>query len=232
MGKLALIECEGKDPWLVGDSKASGASPAARFPERAKHPRAVDVQTGLTRLQEAGNLEADPWAAVTIDIKAAHKRMLLREEDAGLSFFTFLGVLYRFVTCHFGAGLSGIRMLLGLDSQVEGWLLGSLASGTEVRRGAPSGGPGRLRCYIVCCIGSSGASMLHGCMWMIPCWWPVAHGFIRILPSVGILCWAESLFSPVLVGFLRTSLFPGQPSKVRVLGPDAVCVRGSADKLA
>lgn len=111
MGKLALIECEGKDPRLVGDSKASGASPAARFPERAKHPRAVDVQTGLARLQEVGNLEADPWAAVTIDIKAAHKRMLLREEDAGLSFFTFLGVLYRFVTCHFGAGLSEIHVL-------------------------------------------------------------------------------------------------------------------------
>jgi len=106
VGKLALVTVEGKDDRLVGDSKACGASPAARFPERAKHPTPASLQEGLSRAWEAGETETDPWCAVTIDVKAAHKRIRMREQDGGLSLFQFMGILWRFVVCHFGASWS------------------------------------------------------------------------------------------------------------------------------
>ena len=58
------------------------------------------------RAQAADNVDADPWVALTIDVKAAHKRMKLQEKDGGLSFFHFMGVLWRFIVCHFGAAWS------------------------------------------------------------------------------------------------------------------------------
>ena len=106
VGKFALISVKGKEDRLVGDSKACGASPAARFPERAKHPTPASLQEGLSRACAISRGDTDPWCAVTIDVKAAHQRMRLREKDGGLSFFSFMGVLWRFVVCHFGAAWS------------------------------------------------------------------------------------------------------------------------------
>jgi hypothetical protein len=106
VGKLALITADGKDSRLVGDSRSCGASPAARFPERVKNPTPGGLAEGLRRANNVQGSESDPWVALTIDVKAAHKRIRPREKDGGLSFFYFLGTLWRFVVCHFGAAWS------------------------------------------------------------------------------------------------------------------------------
>lgn len=102
VGKLAVVEENGKDPRLVGDSTAAGVSPVARFPNRMKHPRLRDLRRGLRRCRRRGG----KWVAVTLDVKAAHKRMLVRESDAGLSFFRVGEELFRYMVCHFGASWS------------------------------------------------------------------------------------------------------------------------------
>ena len=102
VGKLALISTHGKDDRLIGDSSAPGVSGRARFPNRMRHPKPSDVEEALTRCAEQGG----DWAAITVDVKAAHKTMRVSEEDAGLCFFRIAGVLYRYLTCHFGASYS------------------------------------------------------------------------------------------------------------------------------
>ncbi len=76
VGKLALIKEPGKEPRLVGDSSAPGVSPMGKFPERMRHPGPQDVEETLLRCKEAGGR----WVAITCDVKAAHKRVKVREE--------------------------------------------------------------------------------------------------------------------------------------------------------
>ena len=102
VGKLALISVPGKDDRLVGDSSAPGVSGRARFPNRMKHPRPSDMEEVLARCAEQGG----DWTAITVDVKAAHKTMKVEEGDGGLCFFQLAGVLYRYLTCHFGASYS------------------------------------------------------------------------------------------------------------------------------
>ena len=101
-GKLALVCADGKEDRLVGDSSAPGVSPKARFPNRMRHPRPCDVEEGTVRCQEAGG----HWWAITVDVKAAHKRMKVAEEDGGLAFFWMAGFWWRYLVCHFGASWS------------------------------------------------------------------------------------------------------------------------------
>ena len=105
-GKLAIIQMEGKDDRLVGDSSACGASPNARFPERVRHPRAKDIELGMAVCHSVERKDGEPWAAIVMDVSAAHKRLKMSEADAGMAFFRCMGVLYRYVVAHFGAAWS------------------------------------------------------------------------------------------------------------------------------
>ena len=101
-GKLALVCADGKEDRLVGDSSAPGVSPKARFPNRMKHPGPGDVEEGMIRCQEAGG----NWVAITVDVKAAHKRIKVSKRDGGLAFFWMAGFWWRYLVCHFGASWS------------------------------------------------------------------------------------------------------------------------------
>ena len=105
-GKLAVIQMEGKEDRLVGDSSACGASPNARFPERVRHPRASDIERGLAVCHSLEKCDGEPWAAIVMDVSAAHKHLKMAETDAGMAFFRCMGVLYRYVVAHFGAAWS------------------------------------------------------------------------------------------------------------------------------
>ena len=86
-GKLAIIQMEGKEDRLVGDSSACGASPNARSPERVRHPRARDIVQGLATCHALESRDGEPWSAIVMDVSAAHKRLKMAEEDAGMAFF-------------------------------------------------------------------------------------------------------------------------------------------------
>ena len=46
------------------------------------------------------------WMGASLDYKAAHKQVKVREQDQGLLLFEFAGQLYGYVVCHFGARFS------------------------------------------------------------------------------------------------------------------------------
>ena len=105
-GKLALVQVDGRDDRLIGDSSAPGASPNARFPERVRNPKVVDVEKGIASCREKELEDGEGWCAVTIDVSAAHKRLKMQEKDAGAAFFSCKGRLYRYLVAHFGAAWS------------------------------------------------------------------------------------------------------------------------------
>jgi hypothetical protein len=105
-GKLALVKSEGRDDRLIGDSSAPGASPNARFPERIRHPRVADIEKGIAICREEEGKDGEAWCAITLDVSAAHKRLKMRESDAGAAFFSCKGALYRYLVAHFGAAWS------------------------------------------------------------------------------------------------------------------------------
>ena len=102
VGKLALVVEPGRDARLVGDTSVAGVSPSTRFPNRMRHPRVRDLKRALARCKRIGGR----WVAITLDVSVAHKRMKVAEVDGGLGFFQMEGVLYRCLTCFFGASYS------------------------------------------------------------------------------------------------------------------------------
>lgn len=99
MGKLAVISAPGKADRLVGDTTVSGVNPAAQLGEKVQYASVSDIARGLALVAQ----QEEPWKAIVIDIKSAHKQVKVREEDGGLAFFQFQGKLYRYKRCHFGA---------------------------------------------------------------------------------------------------------------------------------
>ena len=78
IGKLGVVSCEGKDDRLIGDSRASGASPAAQFSERAEVPSLFHFSVALDRFAEWTYKQgkrakpiasAEDWCLFSIDIK-------------------------------------------------------------------------------------------------------------------------------------------------------------------
>ena len=97
-----MVSTEGKEDRMVGDSSAPGVSPKAWFSTRMRHPRPGDLEIGMQRCQEAGG----KWAAITADVKAAHKRMKVAPQDGGVAFFWMAGFWWRYLVCHFEASWS------------------------------------------------------------------------------------------------------------------------------
>ena len=108
IGKLGLVTCAGKEDRLIGDSRASGASPAARFLERAEVPSLFLFTAALNRFAAWRGVAVDPkeWVLFSVDIKGAHKSIRTAAEDVGFSVFSLEGEFYAYVVNHFGAAWS------------------------------------------------------------------------------------------------------------------------------
>ena len=98
VGKLNLVEASGKDPRLVLDSTVCQVNPNCSLPEAVQLPTVSDVCFSFQ--------PSDPhsmWMRASLDFKAAHKQVKVREQDQGMLLFEFTGQLYGYTVCHFGA---------------------------------------------------------------------------------------------------------------------------------
>ena len=101
IGKLNVVQAEGKDPRMVLDSSVCNVNPLCTLPERVCLPTSTDVRATFK--------PSDPKHAAqgaALDFKAAHKRVKVRPSDQGLLLFKHAGRLYAYVVCHFGARFS------------------------------------------------------------------------------------------------------------------------------
>ena len=108
IGKLGVVTSPGKEDRLIGDSKASGASPAARFCERAEVPSLYLFTAALNRFAAwcGGEVDCSAWVLFCVDVKGAHKSIRTAAEDVGFSVFSLEGEFYAYVVNHFGAAWS------------------------------------------------------------------------------------------------------------------------------
>ncbi len=104
VSKLAVITEENKEPRLVVDATASGLNPRAKIPEKTEHPSVADVMEAISR--HAAEHPDRRLAGISMDVRAVHKRVLVREKDGGLNFVRTPGRLWRYKTCHFGGAWS------------------------------------------------------------------------------------------------------------------------------
>ena len=102
VGKLGVVQQEGKDDRLIGDSRASQASPACKFSERMELPSLYHYGAALSRQRS----EHTDWFLFSIDIKGAHKSIRTAPTDCGLAAFQVQGEFYIYVVNHFGAAWS------------------------------------------------------------------------------------------------------------------------------
>ena len=102
LGKLGVVHADNKDPRLVLDSIICGMNGRCHLPEKQRLPNLRHVSHFLPTcppLQEE-------WQGASIDIKAARKRMLIKEEERGAVLFQFEGKTFADRTAHFGAKTS------------------------------------------------------------------------------------------------------------------------------
>ena len=101
LGRLGIAISEGRDLRLVVDSSICGLNAGCHIPERSTPPSAKDVcrcyplRGGSTDLM-----------GFSLDVKAAHKRIVLKESEQGLVGFTFQNKIYLYRVCPFGAVFS------------------------------------------------------------------------------------------------------------------------------
>ena len=103
VGKLGIVRAEGREDRLIGDSRASGASPLARFCERCEVP---SLRHFGIALQRSGCFNSDEWALFSIDIKGAHKSIRTAAEDVGYSVFRVGDEFFAYLVNHFGSSWS------------------------------------------------------------------------------------------------------------------------------
>ena len=83
LGKLGVVCADNRDPRLVLDSTICGMNGRCHLPEKQRLPNLRHVSYFLSTcppLQEE-------WQGASINIKAAHKRMLIKEEEKGSTAF-------------------------------------------------------------------------------------------------------------------------------------------------
>ena len=100
-GKLGLVQKQGSDPRLIGDSTVSGANLLCRIGERIELPSLQDVAEFLSRHPD------EEWVGFIMDVSKAHKRVKVAEEDQGYSLFAVIDKRGQrhwlcYATCHFG----------------------------------------------------------------------------------------------------------------------------------
>ena len=100
-GRLGLVLAEGRSPRLVVDSSISGVTEACFIPNRMLLPRIADVAACAPV-----HCVADDWVLVSLDIRKAHRLVLIHPDDQGLLCFSFAGRFFVSKTLNFGARAS------------------------------------------------------------------------------------------------------------------------------
>ena len=99
VGKLGIAHAPGRAPRLIMDSTVAGVNPAAVIEDKLFLP-------GLRDVVDTTDPDDPATLAFSMDVSKAHKRVRVREAEQGLLLFGLKGVLYHYVTCHFGATFS------------------------------------------------------------------------------------------------------------------------------
>ena len=101
IGKLGIAHSEGRSPRLVLDNSICGLNSRCHIPERSTLPSIKDVVRSYPIRQVD-----DSHLGFSLDVKAAHKRIVLLEEEQGLVGFSFQQRLYFYRVAPFGATFS------------------------------------------------------------------------------------------------------------------------------
>ena len=113
VGRLGVAYSDSRPPRLVVDSSVCGVNARCRIPQRTTLPTAKDV-SGCYPLRGSN----EELAGFSLDIKTAHKRVVIRTEEQGLLGFQIDGKLYFYRVCPFGAEFSAFWW-----QRVGGWIL-------------------------------------------------------------------------------------------------------------
>ena len=113
LGKLGIAHSDGRPPRLVLDQTICGLNGRCVIPERSTLPSAKDV----LRTFPVRNYSGDHMG-FSLDIKAAHKRICIRDEEHGLPGFTLQNKLYFYRVAPFGATFSAAWW-----ARLGGWML-------------------------------------------------------------------------------------------------------------
>ena len=113
IGRLGVAFSDTRPPRLVVDSSVCGPNDRCKLPERTTLPSAKDV----IRCFPLRNNSAD-LSGFSLDIKSAHKRVVLKESEQGLLGFSLNDSLYFYRVCPFGATFSAYWW-----QRVGGWIL-------------------------------------------------------------------------------------------------------------
>ena len=92
LGKLGVVHADNRDPRLVLDSTICGMNGRCFIPEKQRLPNIRHISWFLSSCPPL----QDEWQGASIDIKAAHKRMLIREDERGSLLFRFQGKLFAY----------------------------------------------------------------------------------------------------------------------------------------
>ena len=101
VGKLNVVIVPEKNPRLTVDETISGVNPSCSIPERYNLPGLSDLQAGYPLRGPASIL-----GVFSLDVKAAHKSILLRERDRGLAGITFQDRTFFYRVMPFGMSCS------------------------------------------------------------------------------------------------------------------------------
>ncbi len=102
VGKLGIALSEHRPPRLVIDSSVCGLNSRCVIPEKGTLPSIKDVQRCFPLRQNTRKL-----SCLSLDVKSAHKRIVVRSSEQGLLGFALDKDLYFYKVCPFGAVFSG-----------------------------------------------------------------------------------------------------------------------------
>ena len=101
LGRLGLVLAEGRSARLVVDSSISGVTSSSAIPNCISNPRIEDVSSCAPSY-----VPSDPWVGASIDVKKAHRRMLIAKHERALLAFSFRGRYFISNCLNFGARAS------------------------------------------------------------------------------------------------------------------------------
>ena len=91
------MKAQNKKPRLVVDATSAGVNPRCIVPERISLPTVADVSSALSSVAPHRKL-----SLLSLDVKAAHKRVSVCPTEQGLQMFKVDSKLFFYRTCHFG----------------------------------------------------------------------------------------------------------------------------------
>ena len=113
IGKLGVAFSDTRPPRLVGDSPVCGENNRCTIPEHTTLPTAKDVIRCYPLCNSNHEL-----AGFSLDIKSAHKRVCVKQQEHGLLGFTLDSKLFFYRVCPFGATFSAFWW-----QRLGGWIL-------------------------------------------------------------------------------------------------------------